>query len=105
MLYFRCWQLGGREGIRRLSKGQLPSPNKQGVRAFIDRVSRVLRAETAQSSLTVLFTLVVSHLTSIILVVLGTVSLRFWGALVPISLWSALRIVAVHVLGTVCSPM
>ena len=83
MLYFRCWQLGGGEGSRHLSKGQLPSSNKQGVRAFIDRVRRVLRAERAQASLTVIFKLVISHLTSIILVVLGTVNLQFWVHLFP----------------------
>ena len=63
----------------------------------------VLQAGTAQSSLTVIFKLVVSGLTSIILIVLGTVNLQFRGALVPISLWSILRIVAAHVLGTVWS--
>ena len=42
-------------------------------------------------------------LTSIILIVLGTVSLQFWGPFVPTSLWSVLRIVAAHVLGTVWS--
>ena len=44
-------------------------------------------------------------LTSIILNVLGTVSLHFQGPFVPISLWSILRIVKAHVLGTVCSFM
>ena len=60
-----------------------------------------LHAETAQSSLTVTLKFVISGLTSIILVVLGTVTLQFQGALVPISLRSALRIVAAHILGTV----
>ena len=60
-----------------------------------------LHAETAQSSLTVTLKFVISGLTSIILVVLGTVTLQFQGALVPISLQSALRIVAAHILGTV----
>ena len=45
--------------------------------------------------------LVISGLTSIILVVLGTVNLQLWCVLVPISLWSILRIVAAQVLGTV----
>ena len=66
-------------------------------------VGGVLQAGKAQSSLTVIFKLVVSGLTSIILIVLGTVNLQFWGALVPISSWSILRIVAAHVLGTVWS--
>ena len=62
-----------------------------------------LDAETAQSSLTVIFKLIISGLTSIILVVLGTVTLQFWGALVPIYLQSILRIVAAQVLSTVWS--
>ncbi|CAN0551180.1 unnamed protein product [Rangifer tarandus platyrhynchus] len=53
-------------------------PNKQGVRAFMDRLeSRGQRIETAQSSLTVIFKLIISGLNSIILVVLGTVNLQF----------------------------
>ena len=52
---------------------------------------------------TVIFKLVISGLTSIILVVLGTVNLQFWGALVPISLGTFLGIVAVQALGTVWS--
>ena len=58
---------------------------------------RGLRAETAQSSLTVIFKLVISGLTSITLVVLGSVNLQFRGALVPISLWPILRTVAAEV--------
>ena len=50
-----------------------PSPDKQGVRPFIDRVGQGrLQAETAQSALTT-FRLVISGLTSVILIVLGTV--------------------------------
>ena len=78
--------------------------DKQGVRAFIGRVGGQgggLHTEKAQSSLTVIFKLFVSGLTSSILVVLGTVNLQFWCALVPISLPSVLGIVAAHVLGTV----
>ena len=56
-----------------------------------------------QLSLTVIFKLVISGLTSIILVVLGTVTLQFQGVLVPISLWSILRMVAAQVLGAVLS--
>ena len=62
-----------------------------------------LHAEAAQSSLTVIFKLVISGLTSIILVVLGIVNPQFQGALVPISWRSALRIVVAHILGTVWS--
>ena len=58
--------------------------------------------ETVLSAVTVIFKLVISGLTSIILVVVGTVNLQ-WGALVPISLRSVLRIVAAQVLGTVWS--
>ena len=38
LFYFRCWQYG-EEGGEHLSKGQTPHPhpNKQGVRAFMDR--------------------------------------------------------------------
>ena len=57
------------------------------------------KAETAQSSLTVIFKLAISGLTSIILVALGTDNLQFWKALVRTSLQSVLRIVTVHVLG------
>ena len=62
-----------------------------------------LCAEVAQSSLRVIFKLVISGLTSIILIVLGTVNLQFQGQFVPVSLWSVLRIMAAHVLGTVWS--
>ena len=90
-----------------MSKGRLlPSKphDKQGVRAFVDRVGEgELHAETAWSSLTVIFKLVVSGLISIILIVSGTVNLQFQDPFVPISLRSVLRTVAVHVLGTVWS--
>ena len=58
-----------------------------------------LHAETTQSSLTVIFKLVISGLTSNILVVLGTVNLQFQGALGAISLQSVLRVVAAYVVG------
>ena len=85
----------GGKGSRHLSKGQLPRPDKQWVRAFIDRVALGgLHAEIVQPSLTVIFKLVISSLTSIIWVVLGTVNLQFGGTLGPISWQSVLRIVA-----------
>ena len=59
--------------------------------------------KTAQSSLTVIFKLVISGLTSLILVVLGTGNLQFQDPLVPISLRPVLGIVAVHVLDTIWS--
>ena len=92
-----------------LSKGWLPPPPSphthmatSGARAFIAR-RRGLHAETAQPALTVIFRLVISGLTSVILIVLGTVSLQFQGPLVPISLWPVLSIVTAHVLGIVWS--
>ena len=60
-------------------------------------------AETAQSALTVIFTLVISGLTSITLAALGTVNLQFQGPFVRISLRPVLRIVAASVVGTVWS--
>ena len=48
-----------------LSKGPLPHPDKQEARALIDRGGRGLHAETAQSSLAVIFKSVISGLTSI----------------------------------------
>ena len=91
---------------RGASKGLLPHPpaNKQGGERFYRRVGRTaLLAETAQSSLTVIFKLVISGLTSLILVVLGTGNLQFQSPFVNISLKLILSIVAAHVLGTVWS--
>ena len=66
--------VSGVEGGSHLSKGQFPPSDKQAVRAFIDKVGvGGQHAETAPSSLTVCFKLVISGLTSIILVVLNTV--------------------------------
>ena len=62
-----------------------------------------LHAETAQSTLAVIFKLVIGALISVILVVLGTVNLQFQGPFVPISLSPVLGIVAVYVMGTVWS--
>ena len=66
---------GGQEGGP-LSQGRLTSLAAGGARAFIDR-RRGLRAETSQSALTVIFKLVSSGLTSVILVVLGTINIQF----------------------------
>ena len=98
---------GVREGGGHLSwfKGWLsPTPWQAGAES-IYRQSLVggLPAETAESSLTVIFKLIISALTSIILVVSGTISFQFQGALVPTSLQSVLRIAATQVLGTVWS--
>ena len=73
-----------------------------GARCFTERSGGgLLPAETAQSSLTVIFKLVISSLTSIILVVLSTVNLQFQGPFVPISLQPVLGIVAAQILGTI----
>ena len=85
-------------------KANSPDPlHENGVRAFIDKGGRWLYAETAQSSLTVIFRLVISGLTSIILIVFSTINLQVQGPFVFISLWPILGIVATHVLGTVWS--
>ena len=91
---------------RHLSEGQLlPSTGKLWARALIDRSGEGgrLHAETAQSALTVIFTLVIGGLTSVILLVLGTLNLQFQGPFVPISLRPVLEIVAAAVVGTVWS--
>ena len=55
------------------NQGELcPPPDNQGARALIDR-GRGLCAETAQSAQTVILKLVLGGLTSVILIVLGTV--------------------------------
>ena len=56
-----------------------------------------------QSALIVILKQVISCLTSVILVVLGTVNLQFQGYFVSISLRPVLRIVAAYVVGTVQS--
>jgi len=82
-----------------------PALATSGARAFIDRDVGVrgLHAEKAQSALMVIFRLVISDLTGIMLVVLGTVNLQFQGPLVPVSLRPILGTVRAHVLGTVWS--
>ena len=75
--------------------------NKQGVRAFIDRVRGRGYVQKQHSQLTVTFKLVTTGLTSLILVALSTVNLRFQGPFAPISLRSVLRIMAASVLSTV----
>ena len=56
-----------------------------------------------QSALTIIFRFVISGLTSIIFVVLGTVNLQFQGQCVPIYLRPILRTVAVYVMAAVWS--
>ena len=97
MLYLRRWQLG-REA-KHLFKGRLPTPPlaTSGARAVVDR-RRGLHVETAQSTLTVIFKVVIDGLTRVILVVLSTVTLQFQDSLRPV-----LRIVATYVVGGVRS--
>ena len=64
------WSRGWQPSVQRPT----PPSDKQAVRAFIDKVGvGGQHAETAPSSLTVHFKLVISGLTGIILVVLNTV--------------------------------
>ena len=87
------------------SKADSPDPRQTEGESFHRQSVCVggLHAEMAQSTLIVIFKLVISGLASIILIVLGTVNFQFQGPFVPISLWSVLRIVAVHFPGTVWS--
>ena len=82
-----------------MSKGQLPTTDNQGAKAFIDR-GRGLHAETAQSALRVILKLFIG-LTRVILIILNTVNLHFQDQFVPVSLKLILRIVSVHVMDTV----
>ena len=80
-----------------------PLPDKQGMRAFIEGGgSGWMGRATCRNSIVfskVIFRLVIIGLTSIILLVLGSVNLQFQGPFFPISLWPVLKIVAAHVLG------
>ena len=60
----------------------LPSLTVSGARAFIDR-RKVLQAETAQSALTISFTLTIGGLSRIILIVLSTVNFQLQGLFTP----------------------
>ena len=74
------WMLasgGGGEGGY-LSKGQLPLPGQSAGKGFYRR-REGLPAETVQSALTVILKLVIGALTSVVLIVLGIVNLRFQG--------------------------
>ena len=91
----------GREGCvpaQRLTLPPLPHPTPP-----IIREQEFLWTEGGgyvqkeQSALAVILKLVISGLTSVILIVLGTVSVQFQGPLVPISLRPVLRVVATHI--------
>ena len=79
-----------------------PHPDKQGSESFY-RQSQGWGAPCRNSAVISDShpELVISGLSSILLVVVGTVDLQFRGVLVPISLRSILRIVAAQVLGAV----
>ena len=96
--------MGGWGGGDWTSAQRLIPPHWQpvGQELFIDR-SRRIQAETAQSSLKVIFKVVISGLTSVILVVLGTVNLQFQDPFVSISLRPVLGIAAGYVMDTVWS--
>ena len=102
MLYFRCQQLVGRVDLCPRADSTHFLLATSGARAFIDRKMGI-DVGTAQSTLTVIFKLIISGLTSVILIVLGTVNLQFQGPFVPISLRPVLRVVPAHVWGTVWS--
>ena len=89
---------GGRTPVQRLT----PPTDNQWARAFIGG-GRGLHAETAQSALMVILKLVIGGLTSVILIVLGTVNLQFQGWFVSISLRPVLGIAAAYVMATVWS--
>jgi len=72
----------------------------QGARAFIGR-GQVLHSETAQSTVSVIFKSVIGGLTSITLVILGTVNLQFQGQFVFISLRPIIGIVAAYFMSVV----
>ena len=80
------WQGGLWTCVQRLT----PSPPQQAVGESIYRLSQQGAGGNIKKQhhhlLTVIFKLIISSLTSIILVVLGTVNLQFQGVLVPISL-------------------
>ena len=105
LLYFVGQQPGAGVldgGGRRLSKGWLPTDGQSVGKSFIDR-GRGLHAETVQSALTIILKLAIGGLISVMLIVLGTVSLQFQGCIVSISLRLILRIVAAYVMATVWS--
>ena len=80
-----------------------PSGNQWGKSFYRQKVSGGggLHAKIAQSSLIVIFKLVISGLTSVILVVLDIVNFQFQGPFVPISLQPVLRFMVAHVVDTV----
>ena len=58
-------------------------------------------AETAQSALLVILILAIGGLISVVLIVLSTLSLQFWGRFVPVCLGPILKIEAAYFMPTV----
>ena len=95
----------GRCGVGRgggPSKGWLPLTGSQWARAYTQG-ERGLHTGTGQSALIVILKSVISGLTSITVIILGTINLQFQGWFVPISLRPILGIVAAYVIATVWS--
>ena len=86
MPYFGCWQRG--MGVDACPKADSTSPNNQRARALKEECQRcidggrALHAETAQSPLIVILSLVIGSLTSIIFIILSLVNLQFQASLV-----------------------
>ena len=93
----RNWGEGGH-----LFKGQLPHLQPEEEELLWTEEGSYLQTKYSQA-LTVIFKLVIGGLTSIILVVLGTVNLQFQGCLVCISLRPVLITVAAYITATVWS--
>ena len=100
MFWMPATGIGGEGG--HLSKGQ-NTPLLQPVGKSFYRLREGANAETAQSALAFILNLVIGGLTSVILIVLGTLNLQFQGWFVPISLRPVLGIVAAYVMATVWS--
>ena len=98
LLYFGCQPpRGGQSPVQ-----SPPPPDHQWARAFTGW-GRDLHAEIAQPSLAGILMLGISGLVSVILIILGTVSLQFHGRFASISLKPVLRIVAAYVMVTAWS--
>lgn len=76
---------GGRRVVDICPKADSASslPAEQAGAGNFCKVGRGVHAEAAQPSLTVIFRLVLSGLTGVILTALGTVNLRLWARLLP----------------------
>ena len=100
-LYFRSGNWDGENLADNCPKADSTHSHQAGGRNSYRQNGVGLQAEIPQPSPTGIFELVITRLTSVIMVVLGTVNLQFWSPFIPISLQPVLGIVAAHVLGTV----